>query len=82
MRNTISITIKALGAIREEFFDGKEEIRIILEQPMPVEKIIREKLKIDGGILMGILVNGKYEKMGHVPADGDEIALIPPIDGG
>ena len=36
----------------------------------------------EGGGRLVVAVNGEYVPMDHVLADGDEVALIPPVSGG
>ena len=36
----------------------------------------------EGAGRLVVAVNGEYVPMDHVLADGDEVALIPPVSGG
>ena len=80
----IKIKVKCFSQVKYSL--GVEELTFELEDGTDVsdlEKIVREKAlgKLDG-ITLRTAVNRKYISDNAILNDGDEIALIPPVQGG
>tara|TARA_Y100001935_G_scaffold224108_1_gene200103 strand:+ start:32 stop:277 length:246 start_codon:yes stop_codon:yes gene_type:complete len=80
----IKIKVKCFSQVKYSL--GVEELTFELEEGTDVsdlEKIVREKAlgKLDG-ITLRTAVNRKYISDNAILNDGDEIAFIPPVQGG
>tara|TARA_Y100001980_G_scaffold45526_1_gene26208 strand:+ start:589 stop:834 length:246 start_codon:yes stop_codon:yes gene_type:complete len=80
----IKIKVKCFSQVKYSL--GVEELTFELEDGTDVsdlEKIVREKAlgKLDG-ITLRTAVNRKYISDNAILNDGDEIAFIPPVQGG
>ena len=80
----IKIKVKCFSQVKYSL--GVEELTFELEDGTSVsdlEKIVREKAlgKLDG-ITLRTAVNRKYISDNAILNDGDEIAFIPPVQGG
>ena len=65
---------------------GENEIILEMETgstTLGLEKIIREKAdgKLDG-VSLRVAVNQQYQSEETILTDGDEVAFIPPVQGG
>ena len=78
----MKVTFRATGTFRERFPPGQDRITVCLEYPLPVKKILAEKLGINPDGLMAVVAGGRYRNRDYVPADGEEIILISPLGGG
>jgi molybdopterin converting factor small subunit len=81
---SLKITVRSFSHVREAL--GKETVTLELSDgadTSDVEKTVRE---MAGGALDGIsfriAVNRKYLSSPTELKDGDEVALIPPVQGG
>ena len=80
----IKIKVKCFSQVRYAL--GENEIYLDLENgltTLDVERIIREKSngKLDG-VSLRIAVNQQYQTVETELKDGDEVAFIPPVQGG
>ena len=80
----INIKVKCFSQVKYAL--GANEINLHLENgstTLDVEKIIREKSngKLDS-VSLRIAVNQKYQTEKTELKDGDEVAFIPPVQGG
>jgi molybdopterin converting factor small subunit len=80
----IKIKVKCFSQVKYAL--GENEINLDLENgptTLDVEKIIREKSngKLDG-VSLRIAVNQQYQAEETELKDGDEVAFIPPVQGG
>ena len=80
----IKIKVKCFSQVRYAL--GENEIYLDLENgltTLDVERIIREKSngKLDG-VSLRIAVNQQYQAVETELKDGDEVAFIPPVQGG
>tara|TARA_Y100001934_G_C11874579_1_gene550210 strand:+ start:340 stop:585 length:246 start_codon:yes stop_codon:yes gene_type:complete len=80
----IKIKVKCFSQVKYSL--GVDELTFELEDGTSVsdlEKIVREKAlgKLDG-ITLRTAVNRKYISDNAILNDGDEIAFIPPVQGG
>ncbi|MFQ6677106.1 MAG: MoaD/ThiS family protein [Fidelibacterota bacterium] len=80
----IKITIKCFSQVK--YTMGENEINLELKTGITsfeLEKLIREKAdgKLDG-VSLRVAVNQKYVPEEVVLKDGDEVAFIPPVQGG
>lgn len=80
----IKITIKCFSQVK--YAMGENEINLELKTGITsfeLEKLIREKAdgKLDG-VSLRVAVNQKYVPEEVVLKDGDEVAFIPPVQGG
>ncbi|MBI88737.1 MAG: molybdopterin synthase sulfur carrier subunit [Candidatus Marinimicrobia bacterium] len=80
----IKIKIKCFSQVRYAL--GKDEIALELDEGTTsddLEKMIREKAlgKLEN-VTLGIAINKKYVLDDTKLNDGDEIAFIPPVQGG
>ena len=81
---TIQVTVRCFSHIREAL--GKETVKLKLEDDTDtstVENKIREMAgdNLDG-ITLRVAVNREYMPKPIVLKNGDEVALIPPVQGG
>ena len=81
---TIQVTVRCFSHIREAL--GKETVKLKLEDDTDtstVENKIREMAgdNLDG-ITLRVAVNREYMPEPIVLKNGDEVALIPPVQGG
>ena len=81
---SLKITIRCFSHVRQAL--GKETVTLELcdgADTTEVERIIREMAgKALDEISFRIAVNRKYLSSPTVLKDGDEVALIPPVQGG
>ena len=81
---TIQVTIRCFSHVREAL--GKDVLNLELEDAADsatVENKIRELAGEDlNGIEVKVAVNRKYAQKPVMLKDGDEVALIPPVQGG
>ena len=80
----IKIKVKCFSQVKYSL--GVEELTFELEDGTDVsdlEKIVREKAlgKLDG-VTLRTAINRKYISDNAILNDGDEIAFIPPVQGG
>ena len=80
----IKIKVKCFSQVKYSL--GVDELTIEIEDGTSVsdlEKIVREKAlgKLDG-VTLRIAINRKYTSDNVILNDGDEIAFIPPVQGG
>ena len=80
----IKIKVKCFSQVKYSL--GVEELTFELEEGIYVsdlEKIVREKAlgKLDG-VTLRTAINRKYISDNAILNDGDEIAFIPPVQGG
>ena len=80
----IKIKVKCFSQVKYSL--GVEELTFELEDGTDVsdlEKIVREKAlgKLDG-VTLRTAINRKYTSDNEILNDGDEIAFIPPVQGG
>ena len=80
----IKVTIKCFSKVKYAF--GKDELNLELEtgtSTLELENIIREKAKgkLDT-VSLRIALNQKYIPIQTELKDGDEVAFIPPVQGG
>ena len=80
----ININVKCFSQVKYAF--GKDELNLELEvgaTTLDLEKIIREKAdgKLDG-VSLRIALNQKYIPQETELKDRDEVAFIPPVQGG
>ena len=80
----MKIYLKCFSQVKYAF--NSDELVIELEEgktASDLEKIIRKKTgkKLEG-IAVQIAVNKEYSDGSTVLSDGDEVALIPPVQGG
>ena len=81
---TIQVTVRCFSHVREAL--GKDVLNLELEDASDsatVENKIRELAGEDlNGIEVKVAVNRKYAQKPVILKDGDEVALIPPVQGG
>ncbi len=80
----ININVKCFSQVKYAL--GKDELNLELEtgtSTLDLEKTIREKAdgKLDG-VSLRIAINQKYIPDETALQDGDEVAFIPPVQGG
>ena len=80
----IKIKVKCFSQVKYSL--GVEELTFELEDGTDVsdlEKIVREKAlgKLDG-VTLRTAINRKYTSDNEILNDGDEVAFIPPVQGG
>ena len=80
----IKIKVKCFSQVKYSL--GVDELTIEIEDGTSVsdlEKIVREKAlgKLDG-VILRTAINRKYISDNVILNDGDEIAFIPPVQGG
>lgn len=80
----IMVNVKCFSQVKYAL--GKDEMIVDLENDSTssdLESIIREKAqgKLDG-VSLRVAVNKKYVPESIVLKDGDEVAFIPPVQGG
>ena len=80
----IKIKVKCFSQVKYSL--GVDELTIEIEDGTSVsdlEKIVREKAlgKLDG-VTLRTAINRKYISDNAILNDGDEIAFIPPVQGG
>ena len=80
----IKIKVKCFSQVKYSL--GVDELTIEIEDGTSVsdlEKIVREKAlgKLDG-VTLRTAINRKYTSDNEILNDGDEIAFIPPVQGG
>ena len=65
---------------------GKSEMRLEVERGSVVRDVLRRVLELPGAGSLPprplMAVNEEYATLEHVVADGDEVAIIPPVAGG
>ncbi len=66
---------------------GLKEENIDLDEGATSARLVERLSQLHSGLFEGsgrlvVAVNGEYVPMDHVLADGDEVALIPPVSGG
>jgi|TARA_B100000586_G_C19884711_1_gene332397 molybdopterin synthase sulfur carrier subunit len=80
----IKIKIKCFSQVKYAL--GKEELELELETgttTQEVEKLIRKKTNGNlDNVSLSVAVNKKYISTEMVLNDGDEVAFIPPVQGG
>jgi len=80
----IRVNIKCFSQVKYAL--GKNEIIMDLENgstTVDLEQMIREQGKDKlNGVSLRVAVNQKYVQDGIELKDGDEVALIPPVQGG
>lgn len=74
----ITVTIKLFASLREGRFDIKS---IPVPESTTVAGVIR-MLDIPEKEVSLILVNHRHHEMDHVLAEGETLALFPPVGGG
>jgi molybdopterin converting factor small subunit len=81
---TIQVTVRCFSHVREAL--GKDVLKLELEDDTDtstVENKIREITGEDlNGVEVKVAVNRKYAKKPVMLKNGDEVALIPPVQGG
>jgi molybdopterin converting factor small subunit len=81
---TIQVTVRCFSHVREAL--GKDVLNLELEDDTDtstVENKIREITGEDlNGVEVKVAVNRKYAQKPVMLKDGDEVALIPPVQGG
>ena len=80
----IKIKVRCFSQVKYSL--GVDELTIEIEDGTSVsdlEKIVREKAlgKLDG-VTLRTAINRKYTSDNEILNDGDEIAFIPPVQGG
>jgi len=80
----MKIKIKCFSQVKYAL--GENEINLELENGLStidLENIIREKAdgKLDG-VSLRVAVNHQYQSEETILTDGDEVAFIPPVQGG
>lgn len=79
----MNVTVRCFAMVRELL--GQDRLEVELPDGASVEDLLR-KLADDSPELprlpLAFAVNQAYAKSDHVLAEGDEVALIPPISGG
>ena len=80
----MKIKIKCFSQVKYAL--GENEIILEMETgstTLGLEKIIREKAdgKLDG-VSLRVAVNQQYQSEETILTDGDEVAFIPPVQGG
>ncbi len=80
----MKIKIKCFSQVKYAL--GENEINLELENGLStidLENIIREKAdgKLDG-VSLRVAVNQQYQSEETILTDGDEVAFIPPVQGG
>jgi len=80
----IKITIKCFSQVKYAL--GTDSLVIELEEGSTLnqlEKLIRKKAKDKlAGVDLRIAINKKYSTFNNILRDGDEVAFIPPVQGG
>lgn len=80
----MKIKIKCFSQVKYAF--GKNELNMEVETGITafdLEKIIREKAKSKlDNVTLKVSVNKKYCKKYYRIKEGDEVAFIPPVQGG
>ncbi len=81
----IRVTVKFMARYQEEA--GADEVDLMLEPPVTVGDVLdtlRERFPRWGGMVQEPLVarNLEYARPAEMVADGDEIAVFPPVSGG
>jgi molybdopterin synthase sulfur carrier subunit len=80
----IKIKIKCFSQVKYAL--GKEEVELELEAgttTQEVERLIRKKTNGNlDNVSLSVAVNKKYISTEMVLNDGDEVAFIPPVQGG
>ena len=66
---------------------GLKEEDLYLDEGATSARLVERLSELHPGLFEGggrlvVAVNGEYVPMDHVLADGDEVALIPPVSGG
>lgn len=83
MSKSIAVTVRCFAAARECL--GQELVSLTLPEGATVA-VVRQRLDAEAPKLLSVplayAVNRAYAKPEHLLADGDEVALIPPISGG
>jgi molybdopterin converting factor subunit 1 len=80
----MKIKVKCFSQVKYAL--GENEIILEMETgstTLGLEKIIREKAdgKLDG-VSLRVAVNQQYQSEETILTDGDEVAFIPPVQGG
>ena len=81
---SLKITVRSFSHVREAL--GKESLTLELNDGADTTEVERTIREMAGGALDGIsfriAVNRKYLSSLKALKDGDEVALIPPVQGG
>lgn len=81
----ITIQMRYFAFVREQLGTSKETIEMAagstVEQALELVLARSPKL-LNARSAMMVMVNQSYQPSGHVLADGDEVAIIPPVSGG
>ena len=81
---SLQVTVRCFSHVREAL--GKETVNLELEDgadTSTVENKIREMAGVNlDGITLRVAVNREYMPEPIVLKNGDEVALIPPVQGG
>lgn len=84
MSDTITVRLKCFSHVRQAL--GGDEMEISLPVGATCEDVEEKVRALAGNDLDGITirfaVNQKYQLEDCALADGDEVALIPPVQGG
>ena len=79
------VTVRLFARLRD--LAGAGELVRVVETPATVETVWRSLVDEMPGLreyerIMSVAVNADYAKMSAKVADGDEVAVLPPVSGG
>ena len=84
MDTQITIQLLAFGIARDVL--GQRQTDWVLPAPATVDDLRADLEKhfplLTGLASLAIAINSEYARKGQALADGDEVALIPPVSGG
>lgn len=78
----VRVTVKSTGTIRKYLPQQKDIITIELEEPISVSELLYNKLELEIGVIMAILIDGKNRKEDYILNGGEEVILVAPLGGG
>ena len=81
----ITVQMRYFAFVREQLGKSKESIQLAqgstVEQALDFVLVATPRL-MNAKSAMMVMVNQSYQPRDHVLADGDEVAIIPPVSGG
>ncbi|MDP6533293.1 MAG: MoaD/ThiS family protein [Candidatus Marinimicrobia bacterium] len=84
MSDTITIRVKCFSHVKQAL--KKDELALSIPKGSSTDVVINAVLDMAGGklnaIKMRVAVNHSYEPEPIMLKEGDEVALIPPVQGG
>lgn len=84
MSTMIKVEVRLYATLRKyrPELEVGEPLSLQLPEKIMVRQLLEEKLGIPAAVVKIVFVNGRQREVDHSLAEGDRVAVFPPVGGG